>query len=144
MAGTGGGTEFLGFPIPAAAGLVASLTLMMIKLDEGESAPSKWKYALPVILVFLSAMMVSTVKYPTFKKLDLKATSTFARAMGFALFVGSIFILRDRILYIVMPIVFTAYLIYGFIRRRISRKMRREIEEDDENEETSGQPIDSP
>src|SRR6185436_9910590 len=35
MAGTGGGTEFLGFPIPAAAGLVASLTLMMIHLDEG-------------------------------------------------------------------------------------------------------------
>jgi CDP-diacylglycerol--serine O-phosphatidyltransferase len=81
MAGTGGGTEFLGFPIPAAAGLVASITLMMIKLDEVDFAPSKWQYALPVVLVFLSAMMVSTVKYPTFKKLDLKATSTFARAI---------------------------------------------------------------
>ena len=144
MAGTGGGTEFLGFPIPAAAGLVASITLMMIKLDEVDFAPSKWKYALPVVLVFLSAMMVSTVKYPTFKKLDLKATSTFARAMGVALFVGSVFILRGRILYIVMPILFTAYLIYGFIRPRISRKMRREIEEDDESEEASELPIDSP
>jgi CDP-diacylglycerol--serine O-phosphatidyltransferase len=144
MAGTGGGTEFLGFPIPAAAGLVASLTLMMIKLDEVEFAPSKWKYALPVILIFLSAMMVSTVKYPTFKKLDLKATSTFARTMGAALLVGSVVILRERILYIVMPILFTAYLLYGFIRPRISRKMRREIEEDDESEEASEQPIDSP
>ncbi len=114
----------------------------MIKLDEVDFAPSKWKYALPVVLVFLSAMMVSTVKYPTFKKLDLKATSTFARAMGVALFVGSIFILRGKILYIVMPIVFTAYLVYGFIRPRISRKMRREIEEDDENEEASELPAD--
>jgi CDP-diacylglycerol--serine O-phosphatidyltransferase len=144
MAGTGGGTEFLGFPIPAAAGLVASLTLMMIKLDEVDFAPSKWKYGLPVVLLFLSWMMVSTVKYPTFKKLDLKATSTFARAMGVALFVGSVFILRGRILYIVMPILFTAYLLYGFIRPRISRKMRREIEEDDESEEASEQPGDSP
>src|SRR5688572_14209548 len=48
MAGTGGGKEFLGFPIPAAAGLVASLTLMMIHLDERNWAPSKWTYALPV------------------------------------------------------------------------------------------------
>ncbi len=144
MAGTGGGTEFLGFPIPAAAGLVASLTLMMIKLDEVDFAPSKWKYALPFMLLFLSWMMVSTVKYPTFKKLDLKATSTFARAMGVALFVGSVFILRGRILYIVMPIVFSAYLIYGFVRPRISRKMRREIEEDDESEEASEHPLNRP
>jgi len=30
MAGNGGGKEFLGFPIPSAAGLVASLTLLII------------------------------------------------------------------------------------------------------------------
>src|SRR6266498_3964269 len=59
MAGTGGGKEFLGFPIPAAAGLVASLTLMMIHLEEGRFAPTQWKYALPVVLLLLSAMMVS-------------------------------------------------------------------------------------
>jgi CDP-diacylglycerol--serine O-phosphatidyltransferase len=76
MAGSGGGKEFLGFPIPAAAGLVASLTMMMIHLDERGYAPSKWKYALPLLLLFLSAMMVSTVKYPTFKKFDFRATST--------------------------------------------------------------------
>jgi len=133
MAGTGGGKEFLGFPIPAAAGLVASLTMMMIHLDENNYAPKKWTYALPVILLFLAAMMVSTVKYPTFKRLDLKATSTFAKTMIAALLVGSIVVLREKILYIVMPILFTAYLLYGFIRPRISRKMRQEIEDEDED-----------
>src|SRR5436189_3226577 len=34
QSGSGGGKEFLGFPIPAAAGLVASLTLFMIWFDE--------------------------------------------------------------------------------------------------------------
>ena len=131
MAGTGGGKEFLGFPIPAAAGLVASLTMMMIHLDENGYAPSKWTYALPVILLFLAAMMVSTVKYPTFKRLDLKATSTFAKTIIAALLVGSVVILREKILYIVMPILFTAYLLYGFVRPRISRKMRHEIEDED-------------
>jgi CDP-diacylglycerol--serine O-phosphatidyltransferase len=137
MAGTGGGKEFLGFPIPAAAGLVASLTMMMIHLDEKGYAPNKWKYALPVMLLFLSAMMVSTVKYPTFKRLDVKATSTFAKTMIAALLVGSVVILWDRILYIVMPLLFTAYLVYGFVRPRISRKMRREIEDEDEDAETT-------
>lgn len=136
MAGTGGGKEFLGFPIPAAAGLVASLTLLMIHLDEKNFATNKWSYALPIVLVFLSAMMVSTVKYPTFKKLDLKATSTFTKTMIAALFIGSVVVLWDRILYVVLPILFTAYLVYGFIRPRISRKMRREIEEDEDSEET--------
>src|SRR5438067_563528 len=66
QAGSGGGKEFLGFPIPSAAGLVASLTLMIIKLNENERDLGKWKYFLVLVLLFLSAMMVSTVKYPTF------------------------------------------------------------------------------
>jgi CDP-diacylglycerol--serine O-phosphatidyltransferase len=140
MAGSGGGKEFLGFPIPAAAGLVASLTMLMIHLDKHGYAPNKWTYALPVLLLFLSAMMVSTVKYPTFKKLDLRATSTFAKTMIAALAVGSAVILQERILYIVLPFVFTAYLLYGFIRPRISRKMRHDIEdaEDDDEIESGG------
>ena len=36
--------EFLGFPIPSAAGLVASLTLFMIWWDEKEFATGKWRY----------------------------------------------------------------------------------------------------
>src|SRR5215207_11778098 len=38
QAGTGGGKDFLGFPIPAAAGLVSSLTLFMMWWDEKEFA----------------------------------------------------------------------------------------------------------
>lgn len=142
MSGTGGGKEFLGFPIPAAAGLVASLTMLMVHLDERDMAPSKWKYALPVLLLFLSAMMVSKVKYPTFKKFDFRATSTFWKTMGAALLVGGIVILRERVLYIVMPILFTAFLLYGFVRPYISRKMQREIE-DDEDEEDDDAPAQS-
>ena len=142
QAGSGGGREFLGFPIPAAAGLVASLTLFMIWLNdigwmEERFSRSKWRYALPIIMLFLSWMMVSEVKYPTFKKLDLRATRTFTRTLLAVLFIGSIVVLRGRILYWVMPLFFTTYLIYGFIRPRLSRKVREEIsdEEDDENGE---------
>ena len=69
----------MGFPVPAAAGLVASLTLFLMWMDEKGFATGTWRYALPVIMVFLSMMMVSEVKYPSFKKLDLRATKPFTR-----------------------------------------------------------------
>jgi len=131
---SGGGKEFLGFPIPSAAGLVASLTLLIIRLTEHDKTLGKWNYLLVVVLLFLSAMMVSTVKYPSFKSLGLRSTSTFSKAIVAALFLGFILVLREKILYYVLPAFFTLYLVYGLVRPRISRAMRREIEEEDDDE----------
>lgn len=131
--GAAGTKEFLGFPIPSAAGLVSSLTLLIIKLDENEKVLGRWKgYLLAAVLLFLSAMMVSTVKYPSFKSLGLRSTNTFTKAVIVAIFVGLIVVLWQVILFYILPAFFSLYLIYGFIRPRISRQMRREIEEDDE------------
>jgi CDP-diacylglycerol--serine O-phosphatidyltransferase len=129
--GSGGSKDFLGFPIPSAAGLVASLTLLIIQLNEKDKSLGNWKYLLAVVLLFLSAMMVGTVRYPSFKSLGLRSTSTFTKAIIAALFLGLIVVLWDRILYYVLPAFFTLYLLYGFIRPRISRQMRREIEEEE-------------
>jgi len=126
--------DFLGFPIPSAAGLVASLTLFMIWWDEKDFATGYLHYCLPVLLLFLSWMMVSDVKYPSFKTLDLRATRTFTKTLVAVMFLGSILIFREKILVFVLPVFFTAYLLYGFIRPRISRKMRQEIEEEEEED----------
>ena len=132
--------DFLGFPIPSAAGLVASLTLFMIWWDEKEFATGWWRYLLPVLLLFLSWMMVSNVRYPSFKTLDLRATRTFTKTLVAILFLGSILIFREKILVFVLPAFFTAYLIYGFIRPRISREIRHEIEEEEEEDEGPAAP----
>jgi CDP-diacylglycerol--serine O-phosphatidyltransferase len=137
--GGSGSKDFLGFPIPSAAGLVASLTLLIIKLNEKEKDLGNWKYLLGIVLLFLSAMMVSTIKYPSFKSLGLRSSITFAKALVVALVIGLIFVLRDRLIYVI-PAFFTVYLIYGFIRPRISRKFRHEIEEEDEDDEDFGAP----
>jgi CDP-diacylglycerol--serine O-phosphatidyltransferase len=137
----GGSKDFLGFPIPSAAGLVASLTLLIIQWHEKERSLGNWKYLLVAVLLFLSAMMVSTVRYPSFKSLGLRSTSTFAKAIVAALFLGFVLVLRDKILFYVLPAVFTLYLLYGFVRPRISRRVRQEIEEDEEDD---AQPRTSP
>jgi CDP-diacylglycerol--serine O-phosphatidyltransferase len=146
QAGSGGGKDFLGFPIPAAAGLVASLTMLLMWLDENQFLDerffrSRWRYLLPTIMLFLSWMMVSEVKYPTFKKLDLRATKTFTKTLVAVLFIGAVVILREKLLTFVLPIFFTTYLIYGFIRPRISRRMRREIEDEDEDEDENEEDV---
>lgn len=143
MPGGGGSKDFMGFPIPAAAGLIASLTLFLMWIDEKGFATGNWRYGLPVLLIFLSVMMVSEVKYPSFKKLDLRATKPFTKIVVLCIFVGVLIILRNLILPIVLPLVFTLYLGYGFIRPKISRQMRKEIEDEtdeDEEEESDDSP----
>ena len=70
---------------------MASLTLFIIKLNEKEKDLGHWGYLLPVVLVFLSAMMVSEVRYPSFKSLGLRSTTTFLKMVIAALFVGCLF-----------------------------------------------------
>jgi CDP-diacylglycerol--serine O-phosphatidyltransferase len=130
--GSGSNKEFLGFPIPAAAGLVASLTLFLLWIEEKGFSQSKLRFALPVLLLFLSAMMVSEVKYPSFKSLDFRAQRSFTKMLVIVLCVGFFLILWENVLPVLAPLVFTAYLLYGFVRPHISRAMRRGIEDEDD------------
>jgi CDP-diacylglycerol---serine O-phosphatidyltransferase len=139
MPGGGGGKEFLGFPIPAAAGLVASVTLFLMWGDQTETdfTTGSWRFILPGLMLFLSFMMVSEVKYPSFKTLDLRARRTFTKMVVTVLFIGCLLVLWRYILPIVLPIIFTLYLLYGFVRPRISGKVRHDIEEEDADEDDS-------
>src|SRR5687767_7487633 len=127
-------SDFLGFPIPAAAGMVASVTLFMLWHYEREFPQGNWRYLLPVLMFFLSLMMVSEVRYPSFKKLDFRQTKPFTKLVIGAMFFGLVLILWRSFLPVALPLIFTLYLIYGFIRPRISRKVRAEIEDDEEEE----------
>lgn len=133
-AGGGGGKEFLGFPIPSAAGLVASLTMFMMWYDEKGFPKSNMRFVLPGIMLLLSLMMVSEVKYPTFKKLDLRARRTFPMTLVGILFIGAALILQEKFLVFVLPLFFTAYLVYGFIRPRISKQVVEDIEDEEDDE----------
>lgn len=139
---SGGSSEFLGFPIPSAAALVTSLTLFMIWLNEigwmeEKFSHSRWRYLLPVLMLFLSWMMVSRVKYPSFKVLNLRTTRSFPGMLIAILLLGSIVISKGKVLMFILPLFFTAYLIYGFIRPRLSRQTRRDIIEEEDDEDDS-------
>ena len=134
MPNSGNSREFLGFPIPASAAMVASLTMFLIWLEEKNLPTSSWRWVLLALLVFLSVMMVSEVKYPSFKKLDFRSRRPFIKFVAAVVVVACFVFLWTYLVPIVLPLIFTAYLVYGFVRPRLSRKLRREIEEDCDDE----------
>lgn len=124
--------DFQGFPIPAAAGLIASLTLLMLWLQADDRAIGPWKFALPVLLLFLSFMMFSRVRYPSFKGLNWRTQRSIPA------FLGLIALLAFTAMnYRWMPaVLFVSFLLYGFVRPFISKAIRSEIEEDPEPKES--------
>lgn len=131
--------EFTGFPIPAAAGLIASLTLLMLwwKGEGHEIGPEKW--ILPPLMLFLAWMMFSKFKYPSFKGVSWRTTRSIPKFLAIICVIGVTVVYYEW-----MPFVlFVSYLLYGFFRPFLSRKMKREIEqvlEDDEEEEPEPEP----
>ena len=110
--------------------------------DYTDLSTGPWRYLLPGLLLFLSFMMVSEVKYPSFKTLDLRARRTFAKTVFAIIFRGCLgdsaaaHPARSS-----CPSMFTIYLLYGFIRPRISRKVRHEIEEEEEDDGRRSAPL---
>jgi CDP-diacylglycerol---serine O-phosphatidyltransferase len=117
---------FTGFPIPAAAGLIASITLFLLWLAEGEHHLGNWRFVLPPLLLFLSFMMFSRFQYPSFKAVNWKTKKSIPR------FLVIILVLIFTVLnYEWMPaVLFLSYLLYGVFRLWLSREWRREIEEE--------------
>lgn len=133
--GTGASKDFIGFPIPAAAGIVASLTLFLMWWEDKGFEKSDWRFILPPLMIFLSIMMVSEVRYPSFKAIDLRAKKGFTKMVVVILFIGALLILRNKILPVVLPLLLITYLLYGLIRPRISENTIKKIEEEEEEEE---------
>lgn len=119
--------DFTGFPIPAAAGLTASITLLLLDVYRDEGDIGNWRYLLAALMVFLSFMMFSKYRYPSFKTIDWKSQRSISRLLICMLMIA-IIVLYYRY---ALPILFTIYLLYGFLRPYISKAWRHEIEEDE-------------
>jgi CDP-diacylglycerol--serine O-phosphatidyltransferase len=123
--------NFRGCPIPAAAGVIASLTLALIWWKDGERSIGQLKYGLAVLMLLLAFLMVSNLEYPSFKSVDWKLRRSF-HVVVVALFVVVITMMNWQW----MPaVLFVSYLMYGLVRPWVSRRWQREIEAEDEVED---------
>jgi CDP-diacylglycerol--serine O-phosphatidyltransferase len=71
----GGGSFFVGLPIPLAAGMIVSLVIANQFAKDGEPPGVAAQAPIAAFVVGLALLMVSTVRYRTFKDLRLNAKS---------------------------------------------------------------------
>jgi CDP-diacylglycerol---serine O-phosphatidyltransferase len=64
--------DFVGLPVPAAASTVAATVLFLLKLAESDRSLKAWALALPPLMLLVAFLMMSTVRYPSGKKVDMQ------------------------------------------------------------------------
>ena len=64
--------DFVGLPVPAAASTVAATVLFLLKLAETDRSLKSWALALPPLMLLVAFLMMSTVRYPSGKNVDLQ------------------------------------------------------------------------
>jgi CDP-diacylglycerol--serine O-phosphatidyltransferase len=121
----------MGIPIPAAAGVISSLTLLLMWLEEKERPIGMWTWALPPLMLLLAGMMISKISYPSFKGLNIRTR----RSLPWVLTAVILIVLTVKWWQVMPAVIFVSYLCYGPARPWISRRLRRELEEEDEERE---------
>lgn len=111
---------FIGLPITAAGGILATMTLYYNILDS-------YGVILPVVMVLLALLMVSTVRYPNFKKIGFPRSAIIVIPL-LTLFVYAVFRFHHSAVNRLIFIPLAVYLIYG-VWRMVRRRRARHLEE---------------
>jgi CDP-diacylglycerol--serine O-phosphatidyltransferase len=104
--------DFVGLPVPAAAATVAATVLFLLKLAETDRSLKSWALALPPLMLLVAFLMMSTVRYPSGKKVDLQ-TQTRLRTFVAVLFVIGLVVFYKEIAVLGICV---AYIFFGLIR----------------------------
>ncbi len=127
--------DFVGLPVPMAAGAVVSTMYLVIDLTTNRNLqiPHHWQYIMAGVMTVVALLMMSRVIYPSFKHVNFEKRGTIVAML---LAVGSVCALI-AFPWIAPALIFMCYLGYGLIVRPfLTRRMRRMIEVADDEEES--------
>ncbi len=105
--------DFVGLPVPAAAGTVAALVLFLLRLADTDKSYKSWALALPFLMLLIALLMMSTVRYPSGKQLDLQTKTRPATLVGLLIAVGLALSFREFSLLVVC----LGYIFFGLMRQ---------------------------
>jgi CDP-diacylglycerol--serine O-phosphatidyltransferase len=100
-------SDFIGLPVPAAAGMIATLVLVIATHDL-----QRWAIALPFLMIFISYLMISPVRYPSFKQIDWN-TKVRLRTFVLLLMCATLIFMYKQY---ALVLIFLGYLFFGVIR----------------------------
>lgn len=104
--------DFVGLPVPAAAITVASLVLFLLSMAEQDRALHRWALVLPVLLAVIAILMVSTVRYPSGKQVDMQTTTRLTRFVTLLVCAAAVIVFKE----VGLLIVTLGYIGFGLVR----------------------------
>ncbi|MEO7413647.1 MAG: CDP-diacylglycerol--serine O-phosphatidyltransferase [Opitutaceae bacterium] len=104
--------DFVGLPVPAAAGTVAALVMTLLHLAENSRDLQRWALGLPFLLAIIAVLMVSTVRYPSGKQVDLQTRTKLTTFVVLVVVVGLVFLFKEVFLLGCALV----YIFFGLIR----------------------------
>lgn len=111
--------DFVGLPVPAAAATVASLVLFLLKLIESDKSLKSGALALPFLMLLIAFLMVSTIRYPSGKQVDLQTQTRLRNFLLVLVLIGLIVMFKE----IAVMCVCLGYIFFGLFRHwRRSRR----------------------
>lgn len=104
--------DFIGLPVPAAAGTVGALVLFLLQLAESDKSLNRWALILPFLMLLIAILMVSKVRYPSGKKVDLQTTTQVGNFILFLVLIGLVVAFKQ----IALLGLTLGYIFFGLIR----------------------------
>ncbi|MCH6257686.1 CDP-diacylglycerol--serine O-phosphatidyltransferase [Puniceicoccaceae bacterium K14] len=109
--------DFIGLPVPAAAGMISTLVLLVTKQDM-----QRFAIVLPFLMLLISYLMISSIRYPSFKTIDWSTKIRFRTFVLLLAIGGGVYLFRQY----AFVIIFLAYLLYGLGRHLLMiRRLRK-------------------
>lgn len=133
--------DFVGLPVPMAAGAVVSTMYLVIDLTTKRNLviAQPWQIMMAVCMTIVSLLMMSRVIYPSFKHVNFEKRGTVLAILAAAVAVSALVLFP----WIAPALIFLCYLLYGLVVRPfLTRRMRRTLEiagdDDEQSDEQTG------
>lgn len=132
----GQSSDFVGLPVPMAAGAIVSTMYLVIDLYRSDMDLGAMKYVFAIAMVGISILMMSRVIYPSFKHINFKTRGTMTGLAVTTLVIVAFFYFP----WVMPAVLFCCYLLYGLVRPWITRRWQAKLEAlDIEQDEDSGE-----
>lgn len=104
--------DFVGLPVPAAAGTIGALMLFMLSLIEHDKSLQFMAFGLPLLLLLVAILMVSTVRYPSGKQIDLRTKTKLTTLIMYIAVAAAVVHFKEYAMFFVC----LGYIFFGLIR----------------------------
>lgn len=104
--------DFIGLPVPAAAGTVAALVLFLLNMAANDRELQLWAMVLPPLLLLIALMMVSEIRYPSGKQIDFETKTKLPTFILLLIAFVAVIAFKE----VGMLVVMLSYIFFGLFR----------------------------